>query len=306
MPDNRQMTQLSNFSLADRTLSAFLDDPATKPPRFLIEGIFPERSITLLTAQPGSGKSMLTMDMVLHIASGQSFADFQVAQAPVLFVGEDSSSWDYAQIARKLISGDPAPSAFYPLINERFQLDSRLWVDAIKREAAARGVKGIVLDSLRFVHRKDENKSDEMQVVMNEVREIAESTGAGVLLIHHPPKPNQFGGGSDFRGSSVILASCDFHMNLTSTKVRSDLRDLSITFEKGRCAETPDQLPLLLSWGKDWARIESNVASKFHRRVPGGEPWRSGQADGDRVRGTHGEERIDLSQDARRGSQATG
>jgi hypothetical protein len=130
--------------------------------------------------------------------------------------------------------------------------------------AKAIGARGIVLDSLRSVHSKDENKSDEMQEVMEAARDLAESTEAGILLVHHPSKPNATGHGSEFRGSSVILASCDFHLNLKSTKPKGQpARALSVTFEKGRCADTPDQLQLLMTWGSDWARIEADDTAEF-------------------------------------------
>jgi hypothetical protein len=251
-------------SVTQFPLSQFLSDPNTQQPDFLVDGVFPERSITLLTAQPSAGKSVLAMSMLLQVGRGEPFAGLKTKQAPVLFIGEDGPPWDYANIARKFLGGEPAPETFFAWIKKGFRLDDPERCEQLKRDAKTAGVKGIVLDSFRFVHRGDENKSDEMQTVMNTTRDIAEETGAGILLVHHPSKPNAMGGASDFRGSSVILASSDFHFHVSSRKLKGEsARALAVSCEKGRCASTPDDLRLLLSWGDKWVRIEPNDAAQF-------------------------------------------
>jgi hypothetical protein len=72
-------------------------------PPMLIEGFLPEASVMGLTALPGVGKSWLVMEMMRAVATGGKFlGEYPSKRGGVLFVGSDSSLYDYARQWRRL------------------------------------------------------------------------------------------------------------------------------------------------------------------------------------------------------------
>jgi len=72
-------------------------------PPMLIEDFLPEASVMGMTALPGVGKSWLVMEAMRAVATGTKFLnEFQAAQGGVLFIGSDSSLYDYARQWRRL------------------------------------------------------------------------------------------------------------------------------------------------------------------------------------------------------------
>lgn len=71
----------------------------------------------------------------------------------------------------------------------------------------------ILLDTFASMKMLDENSNTEMQIVMNNLRALAEATGAAICFAHHHDK--QF---ARLRGASVILASSDVHLELKGIK----------------------------------------------------------------------------------------
>jgi hypothetical protein len=183
----------------------------------------------------------------------------------VFVIGEDSAEWDYVTIWRKFQNRAPGSlDGIYLRCKTGFQLNDQKAVSALIRDIKAAEIKFVVVDSFRFVHGSDENSSKEMQVVMNAVRNITEETGACVMLIHHTSKPGADGYTSQYRGSSVILASCDFHLFVSAKKDEGGKSLLqTIAFAKGRSASTPGKPELQLSWGEDWAEVLPAQANRL-------------------------------------------
>jgi hypothetical protein len=69
----------------------------------------------------------------------------------------------------------------------------------------------ILIDALADVMDGDENSKEHVQPVFNNLRKIAEETGAVVMIIHHS---NKMGG---YRGSSAIKGSVDLMIEITSS-----------------------------------------------------------------------------------------
>lgn len=73
------------------------------PPEMLVEGFLPKATVTGLTAPPGKGKTWLALELSRAVSTGGKFLGvFKSEEAPVLYVGSDSSLHDYAQQWRRL------------------------------------------------------------------------------------------------------------------------------------------------------------------------------------------------------------
>ncbi len=237
------------------SLKDFLRSPQAQPPTFLVEEIVPREAVVMLSAAPGAGKTMFAMDLGLKVAAGQPFLGRKTEKANILLIGEDAPPWDYAAIARKLLRGAPPPAGFYVIVERGFQLLEGVWRQKLEDRIRAQEIGLVVVDTLRAVHGLDENDSAHMQQVMNALRAISIRHGATVLFLHHTSKANQQGWTSEYRGSSVILGSCDYHIFISASQVQPGVRELIVRFPKGRGTATPDALRIELSWNNTSAAL---------------------------------------------------
>src|SRR5690242_20737638 len=178
-----------------------LNAPATE---WLVEGILPRASVTLLAGEPGSYKTWLALALLRGVASGGSFLGRKCARASVLYLDRENP---VAVMRERLgVLG----------IEQSTAADCRIWggwlVDAppgigdIRILEMARERRPLIIfDSLiRFHAAADENSATAMAVVMADLRALA-NAGATVVVLHHKPKSE----GSHYRGSSDIAGGVD-------------------------------------------------------------------------------------------------
>jgi AAA domain len=178
-----------------------LDAPAIE---WMVDGILPRASVTLLAGEPGSYKTWLALALLRGVATGGNFLGRKCAQASVLYLDRENP---LAVMRERLaVLG----------IEQSVAADCRIWggwlADAppgigdirileIVRERRPL----IVFDSLiRFHAAADENSATEMSMVMADLRALA-NAGATVVALHHKPKNE----GAHYRGSSDIAGGVD-------------------------------------------------------------------------------------------------
>lgn len=181
---------------------------------------------------------------------------FPVRRAPVLFVGNDASLLDYAtqwkrltfesylaynqSRAEGLVNLNPFDTMVHFLIQSAFSLDDTEQVARLIRTSqdvlsdpefdVVTDVEGqqtleqttkqnfglIVLDTLSKMTRSSEIDNTARDAVFENIRLIAESTGATILLIHHNAMVSEFRTGEEWRGGGSQFASLDCHFHLTT------------------------------------------------------------------------------------------
>lgn len=102
-----------SLSLLSSSPAYQIDDPHRfrnlQPPPMLIDNFLTKGTVMGITAMPGVGKSWLAMEAMRAVATGTKFLGrFQARQEGVLFVGSDSSLYDYARQWRRLTASEYA------------------------------------------------------------------------------------------------------------------------------------------------------------------------------------------------------
>jgi hypothetical protein len=208
------------FSLADTYLPR-------APVRYVIDTILPEASLSMLYGAPGSLKSMLALDMLVCIAAGKPWLSpsqngegqgMATEQSAVLFVDFDSGKRIVMERMEAIARGhgitNPAGLPFYAESMELPWLlaPERSSVEAFARDMRAQKVRACVIDNFGVITGGVDENSSEMATVMGNLRWLAESTGAAVVVIHHPRKGDTKGNsnaGDSLRGHGSILAALD-------------------------------------------------------------------------------------------------
>ncbi|HEV3483204.1 MAG TPA: AAA family ATPase [Candidatus Acidoferrales bacterium] len=193
-----------------------LNAPATE---WMVEGILPRASVTLLAGEPGSYKTWLALALLRGVATGGEFLGRKCAQASVLYLDRENPLAVMRQrLAVFAVEQFDAADCHHPSTQNPRAGDPgfRVWGgwladappgigDIRILEMASERRPLIVFDSLiRFHAAADENSATAMAAVMADLRALA-NAGATVVVLHHKPKSE----GSHYRGSSDIAGGVD-------------------------------------------------------------------------------------------------
>jgi hypothetical protein len=178
-----------------------LDVPPTE---WMVEGILPRASVTLIAGEPGSYKTWLALALLRGVATGGNFLGRKCAQANVLYLDRENP---LAVMRERLaVLGVERSAAADCRIWSGWLADAPPGIGDIRILEIARVLRPlIVFDSLiRFHAAADENSATAMSMVMADLRALA-NAGATVVALHHKPKSE----GAHYRGSSDIAGGVD-------------------------------------------------------------------------------------------------
>lgn len=182
-----------------------------------IDGVLPERSVMLIAGEPFTGKSLISLEMAIGMASGTTALDRSAKRCRVAYMGMDSPKWDLGRQLKKLLRGREMPPE---------RLDGDLYMHWGAPERILNGpremgaflglleemaIDAVVVDTLRKAHLHEENPSVGMTIVTDMARAIADE-GISVVLLHHQGKAQE-GRSKAYqaRGSTVLPGSVDVH-----------------------------------------------------------------------------------------------
>ena len=198
---------------------------------WLVDKLLGENSFSVLYGQPGSGKSMLALDLAMSIAVGCEWFGRKVRPGAVIYAtGEGVVGVRHRLIAFKReyrkagkIPEDDVALALYPETVNLFESadDARGLIEASQalKYETREPVVLIVIDTLAdALAGGDENSGKDMGLLLKRVRRIQTETGAHVMLVHHTGKDS----GSGARGHSSLKAKCDTMIKVESNKASID------------------------------------------------------------------------------------
>lgn len=220
---DRLVGQWKVFSLED----AYAERPQRK---YILEGLLPYPSLSIVFGGPGSLKSMLLADMCMCVAVGKRWLEplpgdkrdgvtFATNAVPILWIdfdnGKELSHGRFEAVGKA--HEIPASHA-----NVRYVSMPSPWLDASKpamitelAEFITRhGAKLVIIDNLGLVTGDTEENSARMAQVMGNLRWLCETCGCAIIVIHHQRKSSGANDkgirkGESLRGHSAIEAALD-------------------------------------------------------------------------------------------------
>lgn len=204
-----------------RTLAdAFKPRP---PRRYIVESLFPEKTLNIVFGAEGSMKSLFLMDMSICVSEGLPWLQykdgggykFETEKCGVLYIDVDNGTLtDDERINAFALSHGMTPdekSNFrYLSMPEDFDISNKEVRGRVWLLCQALNVKLLIMDNLGLINSKDEN-SHEMAAVMSNLRWLADR-GLCVIIVHHQRKSSAQNGNSlreTLRGHSSISAALD-------------------------------------------------------------------------------------------------
>nr|EDZ38649.1 MAG: replication protein A [Leptospirillum sp. Group II '5-way CG'] len=298
-PDDRGFTIIHPCSVFKKTLP---------PPVYVLPSLRP-RTVGLIVAQEGTGKSFLALEVALAKATGHDMTGIGVTGpgGVVYFSKEDPPEIieERLQAIGPLISSDDAFGradnleivSLYgkpaTLVSEKTMVNEKLVRQIIK---SGFGKDLLIFDTLRKLHDLEENSSGEMKVLLEIFDRIALETGAAVLLIHHTNKSSnlngQQGDQSSARGSNAIVGNTRWSLHLETVKSDAGEKRVKVTIPRASYGPEGGEWWLERTEGGVLVQSEPVVADASQRstKKPPLKKIKGGKDDGEGVNGGPDEE----------------
>jgi hypothetical protein len=176
--------------------------PKPKPVTWLVKDLFQENSENLLGGEPGVGKSWVTTELAVCVATGTAFLGRTTAQGPVLFVNFDDPSESLARsFFERSARGkeyDPSDLDVYywqPDISKPYPPNGILnedVFDELKKFISLVNVRLTIVDAFSSCFPSlDGNKAQDVIAAFEALRQLRISSGAEsacTVLVDHTPK----------------------------------------------------------------------------------------------------------------------
>jgi hypothetical protein len=195
----------------------------------LVKNLLYTRGITTLVAPPGWGKTTLAASVAFAVDAGEVWDDEETKTRPLVWIaGEDEEGLQAVRDARAFKypgAGDPQ-GHFYI---EPFDLYSADEANRLIKDLEGMPPALVVADTLAdMLGGHNEDKTQDMLVVYENVRRVVRTTNATFLLLHHTGRNTERS-----RGSIVIDAKSDIVVPVTEFNGQDGYIKLKHTKRRG-------------------------------------------------------------------------
>lgn len=230
-PEEVEAEQAAGELLHKWQIYSLEDAYKPRPPRrYVVEGLLPYPSLSIVYGGPGSLKSMLLADLCLCAALGKRWLEplpnktemgvtFVTNPVGVLWIdfdnGRERSHERFEAVGKAHGAPPDHPHIRYVSMPDPWMdASDRIQMTDIAKLVRYFNAKLVVIDNLGLVAGKTEENSGDMAKVMGNLRWLAEESNAAVIVVHHQrksagaPSPG-VRKGETLRGHSSIEAALD-------------------------------------------------------------------------------------------------
>lgn len=195
----------------------------------ILDGLFYEKSLHLLTADAGLGKSVFMYNFAVQLTQGGKFLDVALKPRKVLYYDLETNNARRKNILEK-INVDPNNK----LLEFGQEPDPNLPLESITNVVIDEGFEVLIIDTYAqfFNIVKEDDNGVINKFIISPLRSFTQKTGCAVILIHHHGKNEGLKSQVyKARGATALPAGMDVVMNMTVTN-NPDVLRLSITKNK--------------------------------------------------------------------------
>ena len=231
-----------------KPLVRLIGDFEFKPTQWLIENLVEMNAFAMCFGAPAAGKTFLTLDMALCVATGRAFHENYVAKGTVFYISGEghngfarrAAAWcqendvDIKSVAmfkttRSVIITDPTAMEELNQIIEDMS-------DQYGKP------KLIVIDTLaRAMGASDENSTREVGEAIRIIDDLKDEYECTILAVHHTGHSNK----DRARGSSALLGAVDQEFKVEKWGDDEDEQKIEVKFTKMKDAKIPASMNFL-------------------------------------------------------------
>lgn len=215
----------------------------SRPPetQWLVDRLFPAGYVLMLYSPEGVGKTVLSYNLALSVATGTPFLGRSVMSGPVLYLDEENpDNYLHDLLMSMCRSRKIDPGALRGLLRfGRFALLGKKpedWSALAERTVEILKPRLLVLDTFSSILPFAENVENDNALMRGMFRFIramkARSSDTTILVLHHPAKKQR-----KPRGAGAIGQDVDgyFFLNYSKGHYAKQNHILNLTAEKARC-----------------------------------------------------------------------
>jgi len=203
-----------------------------EPVEYVIEGLFPIPSLSILYGLPGDFKSMLLMDAAVCVASGtpwlpplksKTVIPRKTHQKPVFWYDYDNGKRRCDERFQALaktrgISATSDLPFYYLSVPSRgldFHNEDNI-AELLEPKIEEHKIQFLCIDNLATISGNVDENSVEMSTVMSNLRKLVEKAHLACVVIHHQrkSKEKELHAGESLRGHSSINAAIDLALKV--------------------------------------------------------------------------------------------
>ena len=161
------------------------------PPTFLIDGTITVNGLSMVWGRSGSLKSFVALDKALCVATGLPWHGRKVKQGRVVYLAAEGASGLASRAMGWLRTrGRDCPDPDFQIIPHSLALPTQSDLDAlIAALSDGAPISLIVIDTLsRTFGKGNPNQPADMNIFVEAVERLRQTTGAHVMVIHHAGK----------------------------------------------------------------------------------------------------------------------
>ena len=221
-----------------QTLHTFFNQPPSSQ-AWLIPGILPAESLTLLTGQQKRAfKTWLADTLGAIICSGKGWGHLlqPTTRGPVLHIQMEGTPTGNLNrmlaIHEKLQTTEADREQYGYIFRQNVKLDDPLWQKRLETILTELKPVLVILDAMVYLHNADENKVSEVKPVIETIS-LLRQAGATVLMLAHlnsegeNPKADI---DNQVRGRGLWVNAYDCHLALRRYKMSQSSIDLTVRF----------------------------------------------------------------------------
>jgi hypothetical protein len=190
----------------------------SKTVEWRVENWLPQTGIAMIHGVSGHGKSFAAIDLVMHIASGQSWSGSEVKPGSVVFLAGEGRQGIPQRIAAWQSHYNHPLKCDVHVSEFGIELDDKKHLDALMAEIdkLEKNPDVIFVDTLNTHMSGDENLAQDTAEFIKAAKKLARRYGCLIVLVHHvghnPEAKNRA------RGSSAWRAALDSEISVTQSQ----------------------------------------------------------------------------------------
>ena len=206
------------------------------PPTWLIDSFICEGELAVIFGPPAQGKTFLSLDMALHMATGRNWHGFETKKRRVLYIAGEGVAGLSGRVQAWLLHHSYGGFKDFMVLPEAVNFLDRSELEVLKLtiDELDEPFDVIFIDTVsRAMSGGDENSAEVMSTFIAHCGALQKAYGATVIGVHHSGKDATKG----LRGSSALLGAVT--SSLSVTKVADQVK---LTSEKQKDIELPEPL----------------------------------------------------------------
>lgn len=216
-------------------------------PKWLIEGLLEDHTFAVCFGSPAAGKTFLTLDMALCIATGTEFHGHAVKQGSVFYIAGEGHN-GFARRAAAWSKANQTPLKGVPFFKSSRSVilteddEVQKMLHTVTKMAETYGKPSlIVIDTLaRSMGAADENSTKDMGAAIRAIDDIADEYDCTVLAVHHTGHSSN--AKDRARGSSALLGAVDAEFKVERWFSEEDIPKIEVKFTKMKDAMMPEPM----------------------------------------------------------------